>query len=105
MTEVTSRIVRDDGLKPSAKLIYLYIAAAYREIYSNPVRCESYALIADDTKFSESTVRRALKQLEDLELIKVDSGTNRYETWLNIDLLRLDNGYSLLRQIATAGGL
>ena len=105
MTEVTSRIVSDRALKPSAKLIYLYIAASYRELYINPVQCESYTFIANETKFSESTVRRALKQLEDLELIKVDSGINRYETWLNVDLPRLDNGYSLLRQIATAGGL
>ena len=36
MTEVTGRIIRDRALKPSAKLIYLYIAAAYREIYINP---------------------------------------------------------------------
>ena len=104
MTEVTGRIIRDRALKPSAKLIYLYIAAAYREIYINPVQCGSYSQLAEDTKFSESTVRRALKHLQNLELLKVDNGTNRYETWLNVDLLHLDNGYSILRQLATAGG-
>jgi DNA-binding transcriptional MocR family regulator len=104
MTEVTGRIIRDSGLKPSAKLVYLYLAAAYRELYINPVQCGSYAQLAKDTKFSESTVRRALKQLRNLELIKVDVGANQYETWLNVDLLYLDNGYSILRQLATAGG-
>jgi len=104
MTEVTGRIIRDQGLKPSAKLIYLYIAAAYREIYINPVQCGSYAQLAEDTKFSESTVRRALKQLQNLELLKISSGSNRYETWLTVDLLHLDNGYSVLRQLATVGG-
>lgn len=104
MAEVTGRIIQDGGLKPSAKLIYLYIAAAYREIYCNPVQCDSYSRLGKDTNFSESTVRLALKRLEDLELVKVDSGSNRLETWLSINLLHLDNGYSVLRQLATARG-
>lgn len=104
MTEVTSRIIRDRAIKPSAKLIYLYLAAAYREIYVCPVACVSFAQLAKDTGFSESTVRRSLKHLEELGLIRVESGSNKIESWLNVDLLLMDAGYSLLRQIATAGG-
>ena len=95
MAVVTSRIIGDSALKPSAKLIYLYLAAAYREYYMNPMHYGDLGSIAKDTKFSESTVRRALKRLESLELIKVDSGTNSRETWLSVDLLHLDNGYSV----------
>lgn len=103
MAEVTSRIISDRTLKPSAKLIYLYLAAAYRECYMNPMHYGDWSSIAKDTHFSEVTIRRALKHLEALELIKVSSGTNSRETWLSVDLLHMDNDYSVLRQLASTG--
>lgn len=101
MTEVAGRIIRDADLSPSEKIVYLYIAAEYRAHYHNPVDCGSVSSVAADTNYSASTVRRALRRLSELELIKI---VHRSPGWLNIELLHLDNGYSVLRQLASAGG-
>ncbi len=99
LTEVTGRIIRDAGLTASEKLIYLFVAAEYRTHYHNPSDYGSYDQLAKETHFSVSTVRKGLKKLVGLELLSVDKGS----TWLHIEVLHLDNGYSLLRQLASAG--
>lgn len=98
--EVTTRIIRDRELSSSEKLIYLLIAAEYRTTYRNPVNYLSFEDLSRDAGFSEKTVRRALKRLSDVGLIRFASD----QILLSIDLLHLDNDYSVLRQLASAGG-
>ena len=105
MPAVVDHIIKDAGLTTSTKVIYLYIAAAYRlSYYTNPHDCGTYEDLADATNYSVSTVRRALKQLADAGLIDIESGSDKFESWLKVRILHLDTGLSLLRQIANAGG-
>lgn len=99
MFEVATRIIKDRDLSSSEKLVYLLIAAEYRTTYRNPVDYISFDDLAQETGFSTKTVRRALKRLSDVGLIKFMSDN----ILLSVDLLHLDNDYSLLRQMASAG--
>lgn len=98
MAEVTSRIIRDGDLSASEKLIYLYIASEYRSCYRDPIVYGSPRAIAEETNFCVHTVRAALRRLEEIELIKIIEGAPD----LTIKLLKLDNGYTTLRQLASA---
>ena len=100
MAEVTTRIIQDADLSPSEKLVYLYIAAEYRSHYRNPINYVSCSRIATEINLCESTVRKSLRRLEEVELIRIENGPPN----LTVELLHLDNGYSILRQLASAGG-
>jgi len=105
MPAVVDQIVRDEDLTTSTKVVYLYIAASYRlSYYSNPHDCGSYEDLARETNFSVSTVRRALKQLEQAGLLTIESGSDKFESWLKVKVLHLDSGLNLLRRLANAGG-
>jgi len=105
MPQVVDQVVKDADLNASTKIIYLYIAAAYRlNYYTNPHNCGSYEILAEATNFSVATVRRALKQLVEVGLLSIDSSSDKFETWLPVKILHLDGGLNLLRQIANAGG-
>jgi len=102
---VVEQIVGDAALTTSTKVIYLYIAAGYRlYYYTNPHDCGSFEDLAKETNFSVSTIRRALKQLQEAGLIVVKSGSDKFESWLKVEILHLDDGLNLLRRIANAGG-
>jgi DNA-binding transcriptional regulator YhcF (GntR family) len=105
MPAVVEQIIRDEDLSTSTKVIYLYIAASYRlSYYSNPHDCGSYGDLAKETNFSVTTVRKALKQLETVGLLSIEAGSDKFESWLKVKVLHLDEGLNLLRRLANAGG-
>lgn len=100
MAEVTTRIIQDSGLSASEKLVYLYIAADFRTSYQDPIRYGSTRRIAEEINFCDHTVRAALRKLEEVSLIKVVERA----PYLSIKLLKIDNGYNTLRQLAGTRG-